>query len=879
MKGIYKVALALLLLFILLPLTLLMTLAHWVPGLAGIWLPVGTRIAFEESPRLTRHALQIPDLLYLVDDCPLAQIKNAALTHPSRWQLNIGTLVLNSACLKKLPQTTPSPGAPRTLAQWQSMLPYTWVNIDKLTITPWQQWEGKIALALTPARQQLRYDGERVTVQAQLDGQALKVEQFAVKLAENQPPLSLAGEFTLPLVPDGLPINGHAATTLRLPQSPDPVEAEIEWRDNEGQLIVMARDAADPLLDLPWQITPQQLTISDGRWNWPYQGIPLSGRVGLRIKNWQAGLDGAEISGRMNVLTQGDAGKGNAVLTIGPGRLSLENSDLPLQLTGEAKQNDLILYAVLPAHLSGSLTDPLLAFSPGALLRSRGTIIDSLNIDEVRWPLAGVKVTQRGIDGRLQAILRAHENQMGDFTLHLDGQAHDFLPDNGLWQWRYWGAGQFTPMQARWDVAGKGEWRDDVILLTDLSTGFDQLQYGTMHVDKPRLVLDTPIRWQRDEQHPQFSGALSLDAAQTTFSGGSVLPPSTLKFSVEGREPTVFQFKGDLHAQAIGPVRVNGRWDGERLRGQAWWPRQALNVFQPLVPPDWKMALRDGEMYAQIAFSAAAGQGFEAGGHGVLKGGSAWMPDNQLTGVDFVLPFRFSEGTWQLGTRGPVTLRIGEIVNQVTAKNFTADLQGAYPWSDENPLRLSDVSVDMLGGKITLRQLRMPQHDAALLRLEHISASEIISAVNTKQFAMSGALNGALPLWLNNDKWIIKDGWLSNPGALTLRLDKDTADALVHDNIAAGAAISWLRYMEISHSWTHIDLDNHGVMKMRAALKGISYVDGKSNAVNLNYNHEENVFTLWRSLRYGDNLQSWLEQHATVPDNRCAPGKECEVRQ
>jgi hypothetical protein len=33
------------------------------------------------------------------------------------------------------------------------------------------------------------------------------------------------------------------------------------------------------------------------------------------------------------------------------------------------------------------------------------------------------------VDGRLQAILRAHENQMGDFELHLDGQANDFLPD------------------------------------------------------------------------------------------------------------------------------------------------------------------------------------------------------------------------------------------------------------------------------------------------------------------------------------------------------------------------------------------------------------------------------------------------------------------
>ncbi len=81
--------------------------------------------------------------------------------------------------------------------------------------------------------------------------------------------------------------------------------------------------------------------------------------------------------------------------------------------------------------------------SPRAHCCARAGVIDSLNIDEVRWPLAGVKLTQRGIDGRLQAILHAHENAMGDFRLHLDGQARDFLPDDGLWRWRYWGGRAF----------------------------------------------------------------------------------------------------------------------------------------------------------------------------------------------------------------------------------------------------------------------------------------------------------------------------------------------------------------------------------------------------------------------------------------------------
>src|SRR5690606_16295737 len=134
--------------------------------------------------------------------------------------------------------------------------------------------------------------------------------------------------------------------------------------------------------------------------------------------------------------------------------------------------------------------------------------------------------------------------------------------------------------------------------------------------------------------------------------------------------------------------------DGERLRGQAWWPKQSLTVFQPLIPPDWTMTLRGGEMYAQVAFSAAPDQGFEAGGHGVLKAGSAWMPDNEINGVDFVLPFRLSQRTWSLDTRGPVTLRIDEVKNLVKARNITADLQGDCPWTEPNPRLLTNAKVE-----------------------------------------------------------------------------------------------------------------------------------------------------------------------------------------
>lgn len=155
----------------------------------------------------------------------------------------------------------------------------------------------------------------------------------------------------------------------------------------------------------------------------------------------------------------------------------------------------------------------------------------------------------------------------------------------------------------------------------------------------------------------------------------------------------------------------------------------------------------------------------------MLKAGSAWMPDNEINGVDFVLPFRLSRGTVAGHARaGNVTDRRGE------KPGHSPKYHRGSPWrlspTEANPLLLTNVKVEALGGKITMQQLRMPQHDPALLRVDNISSSELISAVNPKQFAMSGPVSGALPFWLDNEKWIIKDGWLTNPGPMTLRIDQ-----------------------------------------------------------------------------------------------------------
>lgn len=882
MKGKYKTIVALLLVLIILPLTLFFSLTSWLPKVVGLWLPAGSHITIDSTPRIHARALTLSDIRYWVGSCEMAVVKDARLSHSGRWQLTIAELRVNPDCLSEFPSDSQSPGDPVLLSALQNLLPDSQVNVDNLVVTPWSQYHGALQLALTSDRQELRYQGPLLSTHLTLSQQSLDIYQLQIRTGEDQPPIELVGKLTLALHPEGIPPQGYLTTQFTAPNVSGKLNATLRWQESEGVFAVAEDVSGTPLLTLPWSVEGPLLEVNGGQWQWPYAGLPLQGGLALRIDDWQQGLEKMTVSGRMNMVTEGRAGKGNVVLNIGPGKLSLLDSELPLRLSGEIKRQQLIFYARLQGLLTGQLINPTLAFQPGSLLASRGKVNEALNIDDVRWPLAGVRISSQGIEGRLQAILRARQNTLGDMTLHLDGKAENFIPDqSGLWQWRYWGNGLFAPVQAKWDVRGEGEWQGERLLFSSLSTGFDKLEYGTMQVSKPRLQLTRSLIWDRTAEKQQLSGSFVLETGEALFgSGGSRLPPASFTFAVDGRTPADFQFRGELQAQAIGPVRLSGRWDKERLRGNAWWPKQSLTVFQPLLPTDWKMDLKDGNLYAQVAFSAAAGQGFKAGGHGVVKQGSVWLPDNQVNGVDFILPFRYQDSRWNLGTHGPVSLRIAEIRNQFAVQNITADLQGWYPWDEQKPLNLSDVSASLLGGKVLMQQLRMPQKDAALIRLQNLSSSELVDAINPKQFTFSGRFDGGLPLWLNHPRWIVKDGWLRSSGAMTFRMDSDMADAIKANNMVAGMAVDWIRYLEITHSWASISLDNLGEMDMSASVTGVSRNNGKTSTVKLNYRHQENVFSLWRSLRFGDNLQTWLQENAALPLGLCSnPGSVCEDKQ
>jgi len=851
---------------VILLLALWQTLPRWLPRVLAHWLPQGSQLVLQGKPRWQQGALQLDGARFTAQDCLLAAVGPTRLTYrQGRWQLIGDKLSIDSACLSKLPAGDAN-SAPLALDKLQKQLPLLDVTINDFTVIPWQHYAGKLQLQTSAGGQHLRYQGKNLSVEAVLDKhQQLTLNNMTLTPPNSPQPLHLTGKIAIPLDLDSLPAQGALQGEMQTGYLEKPLLLDMRWQQQQGVLTLTEKGDDKPLVTLPWEITPQQVSINQGEWRWPYSQQPLNGGLNVALHDWSKGLDETQISARLNVITAGHNGKGNAVLTLGPGKVGLIDSDLRFQLTGQANLADFSMTASIPGILSGTILNPTLVLQPGSLLRLWGNASPEMKLEEARLPLAGVKVTAGGITGRLQAIINASDSYWGRFKLHLDGKAQDFWPDHGNWQWRYWGKGQLPPLQAAWDVAGSGSWQDTTIVLDRLSTGFDKLKYGLVTVDAPRLSLGQPLRWQRGEQNPAFNADMQLVAGKVSFTDGGHLPAPVLALQLKGTTPDSFQWQGKLQAEQIGPIALHGRWDGERLRGEGWWPKQSLKVFQPLISPDLNIKLRDGEFYAQSAFSAARVQGFEAGGHWVVNNGGMWLKDGEMSGLDFVMSYRLKNHLWQLGAKGPVTLRIKSFNNLFEMQNITADLQGFYPYSEPAPLTLSNVGLDVLNGHISLSALRMPQHDAAVLKLDKVDLSALFTALKPKQLAMSGKVDGELPLYLNHPKWLVRNGWIANAGMLTLRLDKDMADAIGSNNLATGAAIDWLRYMEINRSRASVDLDNLGELTLKAHIDGLNPQKSAKREVILNYTHQENVFQLWRSLRFGDNLQEWLEQALSKP--------------
>ncbi|EPL9568073.1 YdbH family protein [Providencia rettgeri] len=838
------------------------TIARWLPVVATHYLPKPLKLSFSE-PRIIQGQLRLSELSLTAKNCKLVELSDARLSiFP--LHLNVDNANVTTECVSALEAEQDNSSEPLNITELIDNIPLFSLVIKNINIQPWNDYQGSIWLRRTDKNTPLQFDfrGDNLRLSSLITKDIqLVISEFSAFLPEQQQTVTLTGDVQLPLITSQLPQKGVLAANFKLLNPETYLQAKLAWLDDKGALIVTDIGSQKTLLNLPWALSASTFAVSQGKWQWEDAGIPVAGGVSFQIENWNQPLGDMVFSGRLNMLTQAKKGKGNIVLTLPETHLDLLNTDINFKLNGQVKYDDMVLDINLPAKLSGQLTSPKVSFLSGALLRAYGRASPTILLKEIRLPLAGTSLSEEGISGRLQAILKVQEQYWGNFDIHLDGKANKFTLDNGKWFWNYWGNAKLPALDALWDIKGNGSWQDSLITLNNLTTGFSQIKYGLLSMSAPRLKLTKPLQWQRDKAKASFNGTWQLTSNRMQFGADSYLPKITVNVDIKGKSPAEFQLKGDLSTQDVGPIVIFGRWDGERLRGEARWPEQSVTAFQTLIPADLGLELKQGKLFSQAAFSITPEDGFIAGGHWRVENTSLWLKDGELAGLDFVLPWRLKQSTWTFGEKSPVELRIKKLNNLFELTDIKADLVGTYPPTDATPLKLSNVGFKMLGGDVSMDLLRWPQTDASTIRLHQIELSQLFTILKVSQFAVSGKVNGELPFYLNNPEWIVKQGWVENSGPLTLRLDTQFVESIQKDNISAGSAIGWLQYLEIKRSRTDVNITNLGQLTMKTVLEGVNAQEKKKREVHLNYQHEENIFQLWRSLRFGSSLEEWLEKN------------------
>ncbi|MFK5041933.1 hypothetical protein ACI3P4_13765, partial [Glaesserella parasuis] len=181
--------------------------------------------------------------------------------------------------------------------------------------------------------------------------------------------------------------------------------------------------------NLPFRFDTQSLTIEKGKIDWQLSNdFPLNAYLTTTITPNRFSLDELypiKTAVRISLLTQNAKGKGNVVISSPQGEIQQDSLLFPLQITGNIKQGDYILYSSVPLDLRGKFDDLTLRFLQGALLRLTGTE-RFLTINDLRFPLAGVRVDKQGIHGRLQAIFRGESPDFKNIEMRLDGYANNF---------------------------------------------------------------------------------------------------------------------------------------------------------------------------------------------------------------------------------------------------------------------------------------------------------------------------------------------------------------------------------------------------------------------------------------------------------------------
>ncbi len=144
------------------------------------------------------------------------------------------------------------------------------------------------------------------------------------------------------------------------------------------------------------------------------------------------------------------------------------------------------------------------------------------------------------------------------------------------------------------------------------------------------------------------------------------------------------------------------------------------------------------------------------------------------------------------------------------------------------------------------------------INVKNIDLTRIPATQQFSDLAVSGKLNGRLPIKLTREGVFVHHGYFDNAGRKGyIRYTPKTGQ--ISANPLSGLVLKALRDFEYNKLVVNLTYVPDGDLKAAIHLNGISPELGKNQRVNININTEQNVKALLKSLRYAEGLDKRID--------------------
>ncbi|MBU2712359.1 YdbH domain-containing protein [Zooshikella harenae] len=331
-----------------------------------------------------------------------------------------------------------------------------------------------------------------------------------------------------------------------------------------------------------------------------------------------------------------------------------------------------------------------------------------------------------------------------------------------------------------------------------------------------------------------------------------------LDYHMQGRWTSALHWQAQAKLNLLQKqLRVDTQWNtisASKLQRSfsrySGWPKElslTSGTFTPRLQlkADWQSEMQ-WQMNAQLITEQLAGQyqDYQWQGAAIDFGWKIQGMGNQLK-FSPLTKNRFKVDQLDVGL--PLQMLRGRVV----VKNTPS------PW-----LSLQQVKVKALQGSVYVKQIPLlsPHSINSYATFDDISLSELVALQQQPGLSAQGRLQGRLPLRFSTSGITINAGQIqaSKSGGFIKLENNPAVEAMKQSRPEFAQAIKALENLHFSMLESSVDLNEKGDAKFKVMIKGYNPALSKTRQVNFNYQHEENMLMLLRSLRFSQRLTDKL---------------------